>query len=181
MISRFDLANYLSSKLLSHPNFQVYIDDGTLLGFYRDGHVLDHEFDVDMSISMKSYEKVVALRSHFLEKYHFTLYTQYDYIFQKAWTLLYMLKWDPYLSGAPCVRIYDEDKWYYADIYCDQLVFKDAMLNMTTDPPRGYDDPANADKAYLCNLEPGPSCHFEDAVRVFFLPSHLAVATFIDH
>eukprot|EP00048_Salpingoeca_helianthica_P006662 m.101302 g.101302 ORF g.101302 m.101302 type:complete len:290 (+) comp14088_c1_seq1:148-1017(+) len=145
---------------------QVYLDDGTLLGMYRDGKVMDFEFDADLSIQQADLDKVVALRKHFQDSYDYSLYTLGDYIFQKGWTMLYMLKWEPYLVDAPCVRIYDPDKWYYADVYCDVRVTKAEMLNLTTFPPAGYDDPKNAGKMFLCDMEMGTreNCMFEDMI-----------------
>lgn len=132
---------------------QVYLDDGTLLGFYRDGKVMDYEFDVDLSIQKPQLEAVIALREEFKEKFGYSLYSQTDFIWQKGWTMLYTFTWQPYLGEAPCARIYDVDKWYYADIYCDERVSRDEMLNITKFPPVGWDDPKNADKMYLCEME----------------------------
>ena len=136
------------------------------MGFYRDGKVTDYEFDVDFSIPATSFEKLVSLRQYFKEEFSYTLYTGKDYIFQKAWTMLYTLRWDPYLPIAPCARIYDPKKWYYSDVYCDHRVDKATMLNLTKFPPLGWDAPENEGKMFLCDLEPTPeNCFLEDVVR----------------
>lgn len=49
------------TELLEKHKVDVYVDFGTLLGFVRDGDILDWDDDIDMSVNDYDYEKMVEI------------------------------------------------------------------------------------------------------------------------
>ena len=41
---------------------------------------------------------------------------------------MYAFEWSPYLGGYPCIRVYDQNKWYYADVYCYYKVKRKVLV-----------------------------------------------------
>ncbi len=148
---------------MDRHKIDYFMDDGSLLGAWRDKGVISFDFDIDVSIFFNDYDKVHALKSYFKDTYGYTLYGQYDYIFTKAWQRIYALEWNPYIYPSPCMRIYDQNDWIYIDVYCNTLVTQKEMLEQTKWPPQGYDLAINAGKKYYCTKEPDPGCcRFEE-------------------
>ena len=53
---------HLSVNVLSKLNEPFWLDFGTLLGCYREGDIIPHDIDIDVSMMETSYEKVRQLR-----------------------------------------------------------------------------------------------------------------------
>jgi hypothetical protein len=105
---------------LLEADIECNVAYGTLLGLIRDENILNHDFDIDYDV--RDPLALYALKALFLQKFNYRLYNETDWIFQKGWTMLYQGSWDAYLTTGPCLRLYDETRWYYIDIYCDRVV-----------------------------------------------------------
>lgn len=47
------------NKIMNEANIKYWVDFGTLLGIYRDGKFIDHDFDIDLGMYEKDYNKDV--------------------------------------------------------------------------------------------------------------------------
>jgi len=99
---------------LQAAGISFWIDDGTLLGAYRDGALIPHDFDVDIGVMEQECEKVLALRETFARA-NYRMYGRGEYIAVKA-----RFGGNGYLL-TPCVRIYDASN-LHADIQWWRLV-----------------------------------------------------------
>lgn len=123
-------------------------EGGSLLGAVREGQMLEHEFDNDITILKKDLNKLLSLRGVFHEKYGYHLYSADDYIFRKGLLDLYFLRWTPYLLIV-CARIYDPKHWLYTDVYCDHEVKLDDIDDEIH--RLGVVMPLSKDTVYYCN------------------------------
>lgn len=137
------------NKEFQNAGIPLLLDGGTLLGAMRDHGIITTEMDLDVAINEKDFERGMALKSTFLGKYGYHLYGPTDYIFQKAYHRLYAFEWEPYLNDFPCMRLYDDNKWWYADIYCYTRITRSEIWKGVRGLPPGYNDPKNADRKML--------------------------------
>ena len=105
-----------------------------------------------------SIKRMMRLKEKLEQEYGYFLYGPKDYIFQKAYHRAYAMEWKPYLDDFPCVRIYDEDKWYYADVFCyHKIKWSDIdwksgdKLAVTPEPPRDPNEVVYTPKGWLCD------------------------------
>eukprot|EP00052_Salpingoeca_macrocollata_P023824 m.210851 g.210851 ORF g.210851 m.210851 type:complete len:312 (+) comp22120_c1_seq6:738-1673(+) len=110
------------NRLLDVHGITMFLEAGALLGAVREGRLLKHELDLDVGIFAKDYARTLALKNDFKKEFGYHLYGKDDYCFPKAWHRAYALEWEPYLGDFPCMRLYDENKWFYTDIYCETSV-----------------------------------------------------------
>ena len=45
------------NSIMDEANIKYWVDFGTLLGIYRDGKFIDHDFDIDLGMYAKDYNK----------------------------------------------------------------------------------------------------------------------------
>lgn len=133
-------------------SIEYYYDYGTLLGLIRDADIIKFEFDCDVAISSNDYQNLYALKDDFLTMHGMYLYGQDEFIFTKAFRLLYFGRWDPYLrNNFPCLRIYDGRMNYYIDVYCNYIVPNRDAAALTHYPPKGLQNISNSDRVLLFN------------------------------
>lgn len=54
--------------ILEKNNIKYWLDFGTLLGAFREGKIIEHDYDVDIGILHKDLEKVKELRTEIIDK-----------------------------------------------------------------------------------------------------------------
>ena len=54
--------------ILEKNNIKYWLDFGTLLGAFREGKIIEHDYDVDIGILHKDLEKVRILRTEIVDK-----------------------------------------------------------------------------------------------------------------
>jgi len=131
-----------------------FLDYGSLLGAWRDGGMIPHEFDIDMAVMEEDCDKYVALRPQ-LEKEGLHMYTRGEYVPMKA---NWLLGYSGYLSKA-CLRLYDWNKEYYIDFdWYKRMTYEEAIAEREKEEregrqfilPKGY---KKEDGDVLCNIE----------------------------
>eukprot|EP00053_Salpingoeca_punica_P018175 m.177235 g.177235 ORF g.177235 m.177235 type:complete len:290 (+) comp17376_c0_seq1:2012-2881(+) len=118
-----DLAPLMTgiNRVFARHNISLILEGGTLIGAARERAILSHELDIDLAIMHTDYDKAISLKEELTRETGYKLYGVDDYIFAKAWHRAYTFTWEPYLD-VPCLRVYDDHDWFYADIFCYTVV-----------------------------------------------------------
>ena len=122
-------------EVLTKAGIYWFTDFGTMLGLYRDGKIIDHDTDIDVTIKLSDFDKMVALKEDFEkdgfylevdpEDYKGIVRLHYSYknrIHVDIWTYkdveaqqgTYMVYEHPYLAGG-------HNGGHNNDILCNQL------------------------------------------------------------
>jgi len=105
------LLRYTAQTFNEH-GISYWLDYGTLLGAAREGAIIPHEFDVDLSSTIEECEAILKLRTVFERERGYRMYGRDDWVREKA---SFVFGYGGYLH-KPCVRIYDPDTLYYVDV-----------------------------------------------------------------
>ena len=54
-------------QVLEKAGYMYFVDAGTLIGIYRDGHLLKRDMDVDMGVVTKTQEDVLKIRQYLID------------------------------------------------------------------------------------------------------------------
>ena len=105
------LLRYTTQTFNEH-GISYWLDYGTLLGAEREGGIIPHEFDIDLSSAIEECDAILKLRSVFERERGYRMYGRDDWVREKA---SFVFGYGGYLH-KPCVRIYDPDTLYYVDV-----------------------------------------------------------------
>ena len=130
------LLRYTAATFNDH-GIEYWLDYGTLLGAAREGAIIPHEFDIDMSSSIQECERILRLRSVFEREGGYRMYGRDDWVREKA---SFVFGYGGYLH-KPCVRIYDPHTLYYVDVDWHQRLAADMLPNSSQ--PATSPTPAN--------------------------------------
>ena len=131
------LLRYTAQTFNEH-NIAYWLDYGTLLGAAREGSIIPHEFDLDMSSTIEECEKILRLRHVFERERGYRMYGRDDWVSEKA---SFVFGYGGYLH-KPCVRIYDPATLLYVDVDWHQRL---SAAQLPSSPqPSSSTAPANA-------------------------------------
>lgn len=74
------------TNLLNQNNINYWLDSGTLLGLYREGKILDHDKDIDISMWNSEEDKVIQLSKYLLDNYSLRVLNYSGYNFKYKFT-----------------------------------------------------------------------------------------------
>lgn len=74
------------TNLLNQNNINYWLDSGTLLGLYREGKILDHDKDIDISIWNSEEYTIVQISKYLLDNYTLRVLNYYGYNFKYKFT-----------------------------------------------------------------------------------------------
>ena len=118
------LLRYTAQTFNDH-GISYWLDYGTLLGAAREGAIIPHEFDIDLSSAIDECEKILKLRTVFERERGYRMYGRDDWVREKA---SFVFGYGGYLH-KPCVRIYDPDTLYYVDVDWHQRLSASQLPN----------------------------------------------------
>lgn len=74
------------TNLLNQNNINYWFDSGTLLGIFREGKVLDHDIDIDISIWNTEEDKIIQISKYLLDNYTLRVLNYCGYNFKYKFT-----------------------------------------------------------------------------------------------
>jgi hypothetical protein len=74
------------TNLLNQNNINYWLDSGTLLGLYREGKVLEHDKDIDISVWDTEEEKIIQISKYLLKHYTLRVLNYGGYNFKYKFT-----------------------------------------------------------------------------------------------
>jgi hypothetical protein len=86
---------------------------------------------------LPGFDRAMQLKDELYMQTGFHLYGVNEYIFAKAWHRAYTFTWEPYLD-VPCLRVYDENDWFYADIFCYSVVAEPDLAMLQKEAKGGH-------------------------------------------